>query len=284
MSFILDALKKAERDRSRVPTLATVHGPAREAARAIGLWVAAGVLLAGGGLLLWLVWPSPDAPPPAATDFQSRVSAPVPASKASPERKIASAEPGGSPSSSSGAGIPQNPDIGPAREDPRQQGQASVVNPRSIPSRRSSLSVPAGVPDGADTGTASERRRIENKPIEARRAEPPPIERKAATPRPAESVPPPQGGPNPGADRAHADVVAPPPSSLPAKPPTLREAMAKMTLDVFVYTGVKADRMVVINGRRYVEGQYIDELYLLEDITPEGPVLSYQGEHAILRP
>ncbi|HWT81574.1 MAG TPA: general secretion pathway protein GspB [Candidatus Methylomirabilis sp.] len=57
-----------------------------------------------------------------------------------------------------------------------------------------------------------------------------------------------------------------------------------MRLDVFVYTGVKADRMVVINGRRYAEGQYVDGVYLLEEITSEGAVLSYQGERALLRP
>ncbi len=57
-----------------------------------------------------------------------------------------------------------------------------------------------------------------------------------------------------------------------------------MTLDVFVYTGAKADRMVVINGHRYVPGQYVDGQYLLEDITPEGAILSYQGQRATLRP
>jgi len=65
---------------------------------------------------------------------------------------------------------------------------------------------------------------------------------------------------------------------------TLREASAKLTLDVFVYTDVEADRMVIIGGRRYVKGQLVDGLYLLEDITPEGAVLSYQGERIVLRP
>jgi hypothetical protein len=69
-----------------------------------------------------------------------------------------------------------------------------------------------------------------------------------------------------------------------AKSPTLREAMAKMTVDVFVYTSVEADRMVVISGRRYVEGEYVNGLYLLESITPEGVVLSHQGERLLLRP
>ena len=57
-----------------------------------------------------------------------------------------------------------------------------------------------------------------------------------------------------------------------------------MTLDVFVYAKVKADRLAAINGRRYVEGQCVDGLYLLEEITPQGVVLSYQGERALLRP
>lgn len=103
-------------------------------------------------------------------------------------------------------------------------------------------------------------------------------------PRPAEPSVPHRAEPSPGADRSGREVLTPSPPSLPAKTPTLREAMAKMTLDVFVYTAVKADRMVVINGRRYVEGQYVDGLYMLEDITSEGVVLSYQGERALLRP
>jgi hypothetical protein len=66
--------------------------------------------------------------------------------------------------------------------------------------------------------------------------------------------------------------------------PTLRDALPKMTLDMFVYTDVEADRAAVINGRRYVKGQRVDGLYLVEDITPEGVALSYQGEKAMLRP
>ena len=57
-----------------------------------------------------------------------------------------------------------------------------------------------------------------------------------------------------------------------------------MTLDVFVYTDIEADRMVIINGRRYVRGQLVDGLYLVEEIAPEGAVLSYQGERVVLRP
>jgi hypothetical protein len=73
-------------------------------------------------------------------------------------------------------------------------------------------------------------------------------------------------------------------SPLPSTQPALREAMGKMTLDVFVYADAEADRMVIINGTRYVKGQRVDGLYLVEDITSEGAILSFQGERALLRP
>jgi hypothetical protein len=263
MSFILDALKKAERERNRVPTLATVHGPPRETVRAIGLWVAAGVLLAGGGVLIWLLWPSSNVGPPAATDLQSRISPPARATRTNPDPKIASAKPADNPLPTSTSRIPRSPDIGKQGKD---------------------LSVPGGVPGSAGRVTPSERRRAESKPIEPRQAEPRPVEVAPATPRPAEPPSPPGAQPSPGADQARVGVVVPSPPPSPSKPSTLQEAMAKMTLDVFVYTDVKTERMVVINGRRYVQGQYVDGVYLLEDITAEGAVLSYQGEHALLRP
>jgi hypothetical protein len=42
--------------------------------------------------------------------------------------------------------------------------------------------------------------------------------------------------------------------------------------------------MVVIDGRRYVEGDQIEGRYLLESITSEGVVLSHGGARAVLRP
>jgi len=57
-----------------------------------------------------------------------------------------------------------------------------------------------------------------------------------------------------------------------------------MTLDVFVYTDVEADRMAVINGRRYFKGQFVDGLYLVESINPDGVMLKYRDERAVLRP
>ena len=66
--------------------------------------------------------------------------------------------------------------------------------------------------------------------------------------------------------------------------PTLQEAVARMKLGVFVYTDVKAKRMVVIDGRSYAEGDLVDGRYLVEAITSEGVILSREGERALLKP
>ncbi len=60
--------------------------------------------------------------------------------------------------------------------------------------------------------------------------------------------------------------------------------MAKMTLNILVYDDSEAARRVVINGRKYVKGDYVDGHYLVEDITLEGAVLSFDGQRALLRP
>src|SRR5262245_58710615 len=84
MSYILDALKKAEQVRqraTRVPTLATVHrAPAASTPRRpLWPWIAGGLLLINTVVLGWLlVKPSPrPAPPP--QSGTAHVTAPAPA-------------------------------------------------------------------------------------------------------------------------------------------------------------------------------------------------------------
>lgn len=66
MSYILDALKKADRDRHpvAVPTLATVHQtlapPSRR--RLLWPWIAGAVIVVNVGVLLWLLRPAPSVP------------------------------------------------------------------------------------------------------------------------------------------------------------------------------------------------------------------------------
>lgn len=66
--------------------------------------------------------------------------------------------------------------------------------------------------------------------------------------------------------------------------PAVQEAVGRITLDVLVYSERAPERMVFISGRKYVEGQQVDGKLVLEAITQEGAILSYQGQRFILRP
>ena len=67
-------------------------------------------------------------------------------------------------------------------------------------------------------------------------------------------------------------------------PPAPGEALARLTLDVLVYSDVPAERLVFINGRKYVEGQAVDGDAVLEQITPDGAVLRHGDQRVVLRP
>ena len=60
--------------------------------------------------------------------------------------------------------------------------------------------------------------------------------------------------------------------------------MKDMSISILLYAENPSDRMVFINGRKYVEGDYVDGQYLLERITSDGVVLNYQGEQVTLKP
>ncbi len=63
----------------------------------------------------------------------------------------------------------------------------------------------------------------------------------------------------------------------------MKEAMKAMTISILSYAEAPSDRRVFINGRKYMEGDYIDERYLVESITLEGVILSCDGERSLLR-
>ena len=85
------------------------------------------------------------------------------------------------------------------------------------------------------------------------------------------------------------------PAELPARPGTEPDAAeraprtaapvpARLTLDVLVYSDVPAERLVFINGKKYVEGQTVADDTVLEQITPDGAVLRHEGQRVVLRP
>jgi general secretion pathway protein B len=262
MSYILDALKKADRDRNlvKVPTLTTVHIPVSVTRRRVAVWTLAGVLLIGGSLF-WFLRPSPTEVPRAAVDHRQNITATLPTNTSDLTRAAAPTQATDAPPAAlAGPGLP-GPSVGTRQEARRQfdRESAMVFRPRWPTPSQSSKPVP--------------------QPIEVERVEPRPAEARQAPPSPT-----PEPQPSAEASQVRTDAVVPPSVSSPNNLPTLRDAMTKMVLDVFVYADAEADRMATINGRRYTKGQLVDGRYLVEDITPEGVLLSFQGERAILRP
>lgn len=116
------------------------------------------------------------------------------------------------------------------------------------------------------------------------RADPSPVSTTGVV---AGSVPetPPTPALTPGAlSSAPVPPVTPPPA--PAAPaaattPAVIEA-PKLQVQVVVYSNVPAQRMVFIDGRRYAEGDILDDETVVERITPDGAVVRHRGQRFAL--
>ena len=95
------------------------------------------------------------------------------------------------------------------------------------------------------------------------------VSKKAAAPVPEQVLSTSSGA----ADAAPAQNVI----SLAELPLSLQQELPPMTISVHAYSGRPGDRMVGINNRMLREGDYLVPGLKLEQITPEGMILSYKG-------
>ena len=75
---------------------------------------------------------------------------------------------------------------------------------------------------------------------------------------------------------------------VPAAPATAsggeaKALAAKLSLQVLSWAPDPKDRFVFVNGRKYGEGQAIDDKLLVERIAEDSVVLSFQGERVTLK-
>jgi general secretion pathway protein B len=237
MSYILDALKKAERERdvTQIPTLSTVHDMTDTQSHKrywiiLGTCIVCAALLLGIGFLLLKPVPKPAVSTTgirSAAEEAGATSVPPPTTQSAPGQVFLreTPEPINQPSAPSGRGIaPEG-----RRAFPRRQFQKDPESPSP----------------------------------EAKEFLRPQVPSRGISPEEAEAIPA--------------------PVTQPAKPLSLREAMATMNMTILFYSENKSERMVFINGRKYAEGEYVDGLYLIESIISEGAWLLYQGDRAMLR-
>lgn len=260
MSLILEALKKAQRDRERhqAPEAMLPRDATPRKSRSMASWavIAGAVLLfASGGVVTW--WWGRAAGPLPAPASPVEISRPAPTPEVSEQApKPALVPPGPSPAT-------------PAREAGEELAPPSI---RPTPPAKPGPPGPSGTGDmaGPPAASASVRRPPAAAPSAA--LVPPP--RKSATPASVQSAPAPLA--------AAVPVPRAEPKPAPPASPSLAEVIPTLTLNAHIYSEVKEERIVYIDGRRYVEGQRVNGLYLLEEITPQGVLLSYQGERGLL--
>jgi len=254
MSYILDALKKAERERgiARMPTLATIH-ELRKVRRHYP-WIITGAIVLSAAAIIWFYLPSsktatkPQILTQTGTESNGGIALPstetgetsVPVKAPQPTIETPEAE----PLIPTAISPPSKPEL-PAYE---------VVTSKSAESESEAS-------DSGEAEVVSQETDQDSSIFEDSFAE--------------ELL-----------EGDDSDANAPELDQNPteAKPASFREAADRMILNIHVYSESKEERMVFIDGRKYLEGDYVDGQYLLEEITPEGAVLSHKGEKAILRP
>ncbi len=212
MSYILDALKKSERDRAvgddrRLPEAPATTGSFALPHRLWPLALASG-LVAGALVAVIMIWrgAAQDAP----TDAARRADAPSPAHAAGT------------------ATLPL----------------AAVAE---LPPVREALSSPVG--GGQARGTAP-----------------------SVAPPPAIAPPPQTGNP-----------VAADAPFLRQKPQEFQRQLPELVVTIHVYSPDESQRILFINNREYRRGDQLLEGLRVEEIVPDGAVLSFRGERFRLR-
>jgi general secretion pathway protein B len=246
VSYILDALRKAERERqvATVPTLATVHQPAKAAPHRLWPWIVGAVVVANAAALAWLMGstrtPDLSIPP----GLESARSAPA----------VTTRPPAASPRLEADIRPPTATAVVAEAEHRPPVGPDARPGPRPTDSARAESRAPAAAPS--------------EPAAPARSRETPPS-------RAASAVPPRVSSPAPRVSAVEKSVGAP--SAVAS------EILARMHLQAIVYSETPSARLVFINNHKFVEGQSIDGTVTVQRIMPDGVVLNSGGERIVLR-
>jgi general secretion pathway protein B len=274
MSFILDALRKSEHERHRQSGPAMVETSVAAPKPRGNPWAVAAValllvnLVAVGVFLLLKARdepapasapPSPASaqpgPPPATAGPQPApaAQASVPAAQASVTRTLPATPP---------MLRPAGPPPPPAGRNPLEEEVGGYSPPMDYEAAASAAAPPPGPPAVARTthgrgGTVTYQALPEADPVTS------PTAAAAAAAIAAEAA-------NPVRDLPRADEVA------------ARGGTPELRLELHVYSTKPAERFVFINSQRYREGETTKEGAIVEQITPEGVVMSAGGSRFLL--
>jgi general secretion pathway protein B len=264
MSYILDALRKAEHDRDlgRVPGIGSDHEPAVVAIGGRWMWAVLIVLLVNAALLTFALWPesAPDTGPVAAREdpvvLEPRQPVPVLETAALTARS--------------------DPEVYEPPEDSlswQEPDVAAVTDPAPPVELRP-------LPESESTPAAIRARAAALRPL-------PPLPESPAL---ADAEPEQAAVPDePDAPEIVYQAAAAPArdDNLPVWPQVsgqlFNEINSDLHLDVHVYSDRPQERFVLINMLKYGEGERLQEGPLVDAITPDGVVLSFRGQRFRMR-
>lgn len=240
MSLILDALKRAERERNAeggpAPGEVSVPAAGRSLPRPRWWLVAVALVVIGATAIGWKLWRNraPHAePPPVAEPAQ----APVIMARPPPVETPAPAVVPGTETVASLDDLTDEPVLEPAPLTPAP-GPAPAPAPAAAPAPAPSEAAASAQPAPAPTTTA-----------------------------PAEM---PQALTQPAPLRKFREM-----------PPDYRADFPALKVEIHVYEKAAQQRFVMVNGRRYREGERLAEGPQIVEIVPEGIVLEYRGEKVL---
>ena len=275
MSLILEALKKSEQQRrlGEAPTFGTPAPIARRRRTLLPLFAL--VIVAALGLGWWLRRAPPaanDATPSPPAAPVATATPPVDATRQTPAKsnpKPAVAKPATKPAT-------QPPVAPPVLPMPTTDRPGSVGPLPAMPIATAPVAAPGeAVASGAGT------------PHPAGPAVAGPAAPTTAVPKPSGGAPP--AKPADGATVPESKPIAPkrPAPAAPVLPTvwdlpySTRKDIPELALTMHVYSDEAADRFVVLEGERHVEGDDLGDGVMLREITPDGMVLEFKGQRFV---
>ena len=292
MSYILDALRKAERDRPRgmVRVPAPPSAPASGAAR-YWRWALGGAIAVNAAILIWMTWPGADTRrdqrPATAASPGPIVTAPAPAGSAGAPARIADA-----PGSMVAKERVAEPPAPPATEPAAAAGvPAAPARPAAPPGLRASeppeaRPTPAGPPAPVAPPAARRTSPVTRPatPTVAPSAPRPAVTKAVPAERPAASSAATPAAPGQAAvPGPRASVPAPAATHREPEPAATDAQLQRLRLQFVAYSDVAAERFVFIDNQKLVEGQSVEAGVVVERIDPASVVLKHPGGRFVLR-
>jgi general secretion pathway protein B len=268
MSYILDALKKSDKERQRgtVPDVMTAPDVMGEAPKKRSLWpyLIAVALILNAGMLVWWLARHPGGPSGATRPVATRDTV----AKAAPDQER--------PAADAGSVVAPSPSK-PAKTSEPVLKSSEERKPVPRPD------IPSAATDVRRGGTGRQPLQEEAKTAVPRSNESTPAPGASEKGLPTTAAVPPQQAPEvkrPDAEPEPAALPAPVPSktySLQELPPAVRQVLPDLAISTHLFAADTSSRMVRINGKLLREGEFLSAGVKLEEITADGVIFSYQG-------